>query len=69
MLTQTDQTMGAATEARVQDDHVHQVKYLVPNTIGLAASRGENEPYVNVIMGRTVVLPAREACEAARCAG
>lgn len=47
-------------------EHTHKARYLSPNTIGLAKSRGENEPYVNVIMGYTVEIRTDE-CDRAGC--
>jgi hypothetical protein len=55
------------TPASTDPTHVHEVRYLEPNTIGLARLRGENEPYINVISGRTVIAPPRAVCTAANC--
>lgn len=46
--------------------HTHKIQYLTPNTLGLAKARGENEPYINVLMGRTVVTHLDE-CKKANC--
>ena len=48
------------------EEHVHKIRYLSPNTIGLAKARGEAEPYVNVLMGYTVVMDMVE-CRKAGC--
>lgn len=44
-------------------EHIHRVKYLTPNKIGLP-----NEPYVSLIMGRTVIIHP-EMCRKAGCQG